>query len=181
MILPPYAVREVTPPTSKPEFFFLGTQRADVTYLHPRVRDMARSDRLPPLEAFVESILYAENEVAILDPHFDAIHGLPALFEMNAILDSNAAFRIISKKKKPTEWLEEQPNWRTIDRRVQWKEVRHDWIHGRFALVDGVLWHFGSTVGGMYPAFDAATRWYEPGVCTNYHRHFDRLWAERSA
>lgn len=181
MIAPPRSAREVTPPSTPPEFFFLGTQHHDVAYLHPRVRDMIRSDRLPPLDPFVRSIIYAERDVAILDPHFDALHGFPALFELNAILESKAAFRIISKKSKPTEWLESQPHWKTIDRRVKWKQVRHDWLHGRFALVDEALWHFGSTVGGMYPGFDAATRWHEPALRTNFRRQFDHLWEDRRA
>jgi hypothetical protein len=176
MIAPPTGPRLVAPPPDPPEFFFLGTQDCRLALLHPRLREIPKPGTLPPLTAFVEAVFFALDRVWILDPFFDHQHGLPALFEQDALLESRAHFRVISRERVPKEWLETRANWNLIASRLRWRPRAYAWFHGRFALVDGELWHFGSTVGGAYPGFDAASRWRDDALVRTFQEQFESLW-----
>jgi hypothetical protein len=127
------------------------------------------------LEPFVTAVFGASERLWILDPHFDHEHGLsPILF--GAILESQAEVRIVSKKELPRDWLEAQTNWADVRGRFFWQTRPCSWLHGRFALLDSELWHFGSTVGGAYPGFDAASRWYDPALVASFSYHFSDTW-----
>jgi hypothetical protein len=177
-VISPPAINVAAPPIAPPEFFFLGTQGHRVAYLHKSLTDASRPTSLPPLAPFVEAVFYSTDRVWILDAFFDEQHGLPALFAEDAILESKAEFRIISRQAVPTAWLGEQRDWAAISPRLLWRQRDYAWFHGRFAIVDGNLWHFGSTVGGAYPGLDAASRWYDPVLVGAFQHRFEDTWGE---
>ena len=52
---------------------------------------------------------------------------------------------------------------------------RYPHLHDRFAVVDGALWHFGSTVGGGHPGLTAATGpWPADQTCAK--QFFEQCW-----
>jgi hypothetical protein len=179
MIAPP-AIQAVVPAISPPDFYFLGTQSHRVAFLHQHLTNGSNPASLSPLTPFVEAVFFAKSRVFILDAFFNHEHGLPALFAEDAILESQARFRVISRQPFPDEWLKERPDWSSISSHVSaclvWRRHDHPWFHGRFAIVDDVLWHFGSTVGGAHPSFDAATRWADPDLVTAFEYRFKKTW-----
>jgi hypothetical protein len=178
VISPPPLQLQVLSPPAPAEFYFLGTQDPRVAHLLPNLRAIPKPDLLPALESFVLAVFAAADKVWILDKYFNHQHGLPALFVADAILESTADFRVISKQERPEEWLQAQQNGNVVSHGLRWKRRDHSWLHGRFALVDNELWHFGSTVGGAYPGFDAATRWFDPALVSAFEHQFLHVWKE---
>lgn len=57
---------------------------------------------------------------------------------------------------------------------------RFPYLHDRFAVVDGELWHFGATVGGTHPGVTAASRGWD-ATATSADVFFNLLWNEPAA
>ena len=62
---------------------------------------------------------------------------------------------------------------------VQWSSTldknSFPFLHDRFAILDGALWHFGSTVGGGHPGLTAVSGpW--PAIETRAVAFFDECW-----
>ena len=142
------------------------------------------------LEAFQLAVLVAEVRVLVLDPHFDEV-GVAALAP---VLDGNRNVRdvrlLTGTGDITTDSREEARRILTqainADRTqsdglvdVGWRAVlkkdKYPFLHDRFAIVDGALWHFGSTVGGGFRGLTAASGpW--PTSDTRAVDFFDDCW-----
>lgn len=107
---------------------------------------------------FENAILAVQDRIWILDPHFNVQFGLSAIWL--ALCASEAKdIRVISHNQRPTDWIENAVKSMGYKppAPIDWRVCFFS-LHDRFALLDNELWHFGSTVGGAYPGFGAATR-----------------------
>ena len=127
------------------------------------VRDLA-------LTAFEGAVAQSQDHVLVLDPHFDEF-GVNAL--SLALASSQARdIRMLTGGGDMTErdrkgLKDTLTEYRNMDRsgsnlaEVRWSSKldkhRFPFLHDRFAIVDGALWHFGSTVGGGHPGLTAAS------------------------
>ena len=119
------------------------------------------------LIAFTSAVENSVSCILVLDPHFDKV-GVDALAPA---MESSSAKDIWlltgGSKRESEEWrqtLEEYRNWdRAGSHRTQVRwSTRLDknsfpFLHDRFAVVDGGLWHFGSTAGGGHRGLTAAS------------------------
>ena len=122
------------------------------------------------LVAFEVAIESALARVLVLDPHFDeaGVNVLGLALSRSQALD----VRLLTSRsdingKDRERWrktLVQHLNSNRFERGgvdVRWstKLDKHSFpfLHDRFAIVDGALWHFGSTVGGGYPGLTAAS------------------------
>lgn len=147
-----------------------------------------------PLEAFQLAVLLAEVRVLVLDPHFDKV-GVDAL---TPVLGANRSVRdvrlLTGTGDTAAEYREEARRNLTqsinVDRTqpgdlvdVAWRAAldksRYPFLHDRFAIVDGALWHFGSTVGGGSRGLTAASGpW--PASDTRAIDFFDECWSRHA-
>ena len=119
------------------------------------------------LIAFTTAVEKSVSCILVLDPHFDKV-GVDALAPaMESSWAKDIRLLTGGSKRENEEWrqtLEEYRNWdraRTHRTQVRWS-TRLDkdsfpFLHDRFAVVDGSLWHFGSTVGGGHRGLTAAS------------------------
>ena len=120
-----------------------------------------------PLVAFTFAVKESENCILVFDPHFDEV-GVDVLAPA---LESSSAqdIRLLTggRKREREEWRQTLELFRNQDRtgsrrtQIRWS-TRLDkdsfpYLHDRFAVVDGALWHFGSTVGGGHRGLTAAS------------------------
>lgn len=110
-----------------------------------------------PLKEFEDAVLSARERIWILDPYFDHNFGLPAIW-LPLCCSAVSEVRVISHEEYPEQWIQKQKESTGYEPHgeIQWKVCFFE-LHDRFAIVDQELWHFGSTVGGAYPRFGAAT------------------------
>ena len=122
------------------------------------------------LVAFEAAIESAVARILVLDPHFDHA-GVKVL---GPALQSSQAWdvRLLTGRSGMDD--EDRERWRRtlaqhrnstrsepggVD--VRWRASldrhRFPFLHDRFAIVDGSLWHFGSTVGGGHRGLTAAS------------------------
>jgi hypothetical protein len=127
----------------------------------------------PSLEAFLEAIADTKQSVLILDPFFDLRGGLLAIWDFLAYSKATE-IKILTPRQECNdgirEWLKEKESSLPIDIRKTTLD-----FHDRFAALDGELWHFGSTVGGAYPMFSAATRGWP---AADFRTVFASLWRD---
>ncbi len=125
------------------------------------------------LQPFLNSIAEAKISRIILDPYFDERVGILSIWEYlqfnpdvetKIIVGKEDVFREISSWKKA-----QDPSL------MKYFHVKYSDLdfHDRFAVIDFELWHFGSTVGGAYPKFGAATRGWDG---TMFRQVFDCIW-----
>ena len=137
------------------------------------------------LDTFASAVEQSVNCILVLDPFFDDI-GVEAL---GLALASSAAsdIRLLTGGRRDESegrrrTLEE---FRNLDRigsdrtQVRWSTLLNKdlfpFLHDRFAVVDGALWHFGSTVGGGHSGLTAASGpW--PEYETRGKRFFEECW-----
>ena len=67
---------------------------------------------------------------------------------------------------------------------IQWRAIldkgRYPFLHDRFAITDGALWHFGATVGGGYSGLTAVSGpW--PATETRAVEFFEECWRRSNA
>ena len=143
---------EIAARPDEPRLYWIGTQAPDNCY--HRV-----PDELRPLLVFVTSMANAIERVDILDSHFDLRYGLPVIEQ--SLIDTVARVRILSSERgELVRWIKENSprlDEKLRDGELQVGFVERARVHDRFALVDADLWHFGSTVGGAYPALSAVS------------------------
>ncbi len=106
-------------------------------------------------EEFFEAVTLASERLWIMDPFFDHKIGLSSIWR--ALTCGVKDIRIISHEPKPGEWIKARQAKDPINSDIQWKNGFQE-LHDRFAIVDDEVWHFGSTVGGGYTRFSAASR-----------------------
>ena len=139
------------------------------------------------LVEFKEAVMKAEVCILVLDPHFDIV-GFHALED--AISNSQASdVRLLTgrgdiegkererKRKELTQYCNLYRNSPHME--VLWKATldKHifPFLHDRFAIVDGGLWHFGSNVGGGHPGLTAASGPWS-ATRTKAMKFFDEWW-----
>lgn len=147
----------------------------DLSFFPSRERILGRyakgkNDGALKLLAFEAAVINSEGRILVLDPHFDE-RGARVL---GRALSSSRAFdvRLLTgsgdidrdTRTRLEVELTHYPNLNRSRRdgiEVRWN-TRLDkrtfpFLHDRFSIVDGGLWHFGSTVGGSHPGLTAAS------------------------
>ena len=135
-----------------------------------RRRNMHHKGVVLKLVAFEVAIEKALARVLVLDPHFDEagvdVLG-PALSRSQALDVRLLTSRSDIDDRDRERWRKNLVRYLNLNRsgpggvEVRWstKLDKHyfPFLHDRFAIVDGDLWHFGSTVGGGHPGLTAAS------------------------
>ena len=142
------------------------------------------------LQSFQSAITQAQVCVLVLDVHFDEVGSrvLGAALEYTRAED----IRLLTGSGKIDEQkrvalnrtLRKLRNMNSVNSpatEVYWTagliRRRFPYLHDRFAIVDGGLWHFGSTVGGGSRELSAASGpW--PVSETRAKKFFDECWRE---
>ena len=140
------------------------------------------------LVAFELAVIEAEVHVLVLDPHFDEL-GVsvlqPALSTSQVrdvrLLTSGAVFEREERERLKKD-LTRHLNMHRIDANqveVRWcaslDKHRFPFLHDRFAIIDGTLWHFGSTVGGGHLSLTAVSGpWASSETCAL--EFFEECW-----
>ena len=174
--LPPVS-REGVEPTQAPELRWIGTH-SPVSCLWPvgGLSEELTALNSRHLQEFTDAVAFATRQVLILDPHFDGQLGLPSMWDaLEVASDRDVPIWIITNRlRELREWLRVTGRHlpATIEIKAASTPLR---FHDRFALVDGDLWHFGSTVGGGYPALSAATHGWG-GHVQDFERLFRAWW-----
>ena len=143
------------------------------------------------LAAFEVAVMEALVCILVLDPHFDEI-GARALRSALSISqasdvrlltgggDRDARERL---RQELTQYLNlDQPTSRGFEVRWNANLDKHHFpfLHDRFAIVDGELWHFGSTVGGGHAGVTAASGPWSTST-TRAVEFFEECWDSCSA
>ena len=122
------------------------------------------------LLAFEEAVCGAIDHILVLDPHFDEkgakVLG-PALEHSQVLkvhlLTGRGDVDQTLRKQLRKDMMRYCNMNRSGDRRVevQWDAIldksHFPFLHDRFAIIDGAVWHFGSTVGGGHKGLTAAS------------------------
>jgi hypothetical protein len=164
-----------------PELFWIGTTD-DRRCLWPRYSSRVAADLAVtrPLDPFLESVVCAQSRVWILDPHFEGTNGYAILqTALELVLDE------ARKKRRPVDvrilTSREPALKRRLDAegktRTDVKIKGRDGFHDRYALVDGDLWHFGSTVGGADALLSSASRGWADHAA-DFERLFLNWWVD---
>ena len=118
------------------------------------------------LVAFEQAVSDAKLRLLVMDPHFDetGANSLRFALEKSQVSDvrllTGGSATELEKMRNEMEWL---VNQHRNDQRVNihWcsklDSNSFPFLHDRFAVVDGSLWHFGATVGGGHPSLNAAS------------------------
>ena len=144
----------------KPKLIWIWTAPGESSCLWPR-NEIAKSEFDDPAwepiasEEFFDAVAQASERLWILDPYFEDKVGLASIWL--ALTGGVKDIRVISHEKKPVEWIKARQAKDPIVPAIQWKNGFQE-LHDRFAIVDDEVWHFGSTVGGGYTRFGAASR-----------------------
>ena len=135
------------------------------------------------LTAFEAAVSQSYDHVLILDLHFDEF-GVNSLAV--ALASSRAGdIRLLTGGGDKTEMKDTLTEYRNLNQsgsstvEVRWTsnldKHRYPYLHDRFAIVDGALWHFGSTVGGGHPGLTAATGPWS-AIQTSAKQFFEECW-----
>ena len=164
----------------------------DANRVHWRRREGEGGTALPLVE-FMSAVENSLERVLVLDLHFDKV-GVTALAPA---LESSGAkdIRLLTgagdmdkdEREKYRKRLEDYRNGGKAGSnrtQVRWStrlnKHKFPFLHDRFAIIDGALWHFGSTVGGGYSGVTAASGpWSE--CDTQGKRFFDECWEKSHA
>ena len=154
-------------------------------YIHER---HARVDNDMKLVAFEDAVIESEVHILVLDPHFDAIsfNVLEAAISISQARDVRLLTGRGDIDKSERERLGKKLTKDLNENRVGSPQVEIQWsatldkhkfpfLHDRFAIVDGSLWHFGSNVGGGHPGLTAASGPWS-AIRTRAKEFFDECW-----
>ena len=156
-------------------------ERSEIHHRRDRAR---RNDLILRLVAFEKAVKTALKHILVLDPHFDEI-GANALC-LGLIGSQAVDIRLLTRYEQGKERLRRELTDAINSNRdtglqveVQWEDTldrrSFPFLHDRFAIVDGSLWHFGSTVGGGHPSLTAASGpW--PASQTRSKEFFEECW-----
>ena len=145
------------------------------------------------LTTFEAAVGRSLDHILVLDPHFDEF-GVNAL--AFALASSQAGdIRLLTGgsgkgERGITELKATLTQFRNMNRsgsnlaEVRWSSrldrYRFPFLHDRFVIVDGALWHFGATVGGGHPGLTAASGpWSE--AKTRARHFFEECWSTCNA
>lgn len=130
----------------------------------------SKSNMILKLIAFESAVVQAEMHILVLDPHFDKIGAKvlgPALeFSQAGDVRLLTGGGDVSQEEREglRKMFTDYRNLNGVDGRqvaIRWSATldksSFPFLHDRFAIVDGALWHFGSTVGGGHPGLTAAS------------------------
>lgn len=117
------------------------------------------------LPAFARAVANAHRRLLIMDRHFDetGVKSLQRAFEGSQASDVRLLTGRVDDLEKNRIDMENRINLHRSDQRVnvRWRTALHrnsyPFLHDRFAVIDGALWHFGATVGGGHPGLNAAS------------------------
>ena len=135
------------------------------------------------LTTFGAAVDRSYDHVLVLDLHFDEFgtRAFASALECSQARD----IRFLTGGGDKTEMKDLLTEHRNLNQsgsgtvEVRWRgslDKRHyPYPHDRFAIVDGALWHFGSTVGGGHPGLTAATGPWSAGE-TNAKQFFEECW-----
>ena len=123
------------------------------------------------LLAFERAVREAEVHILVLDPHFgvcdvevlkDAL-SLSRAWDIRLLTGRDATKRE-ERERRRRDMTQSLNMNRSASRRVevQWRATldksAFPFLHDRFAIIDGAVWHFGSTVGGRDKGIDRRKR-----------------------
>lgn len=171
-VSPGVPVEQLPAPSVRPQLLWPsirygnGIEREDATHF-PDAREIRdRRDSIKAgnefsLRAFEEAVEEAEVHVLLLDRHFDKqgadiLGGALVLSQVRKVRLLTGRGRLADADRKELESaLTESCNEERHDNRrvaVRWRATlstdSFPFLHDRFAIIDGALWHFGATVGG---------------------------------
>ena len=140
------------------------------------------------LRAFESAVMNALNRVLVLDPHFDetGVEVLTPALSLSQAWDvrllTSSSDLAGERRNQLRNMLTESCNTDRVDGRqveVLWSTALQrgsfPYLHDRFAIIDGDLWHFGSTVGGGHRGLTAASGpW--AAAATYAVEFFDMCW-----
>ena len=137
--------------------------------VHARHQAIGRGAELG-LRAFEDAVAEAELHVLVLDQHFDK-QGADILG--GALISSQACdVRLLTGRRRllPADEVElermltescNEQRYDDLQVEVRWSATlgtdEFPFLHDRFAIIDGALWHFGATVGGGHPSLTAVS------------------------
>ena len=156
-------------------------------------RDSIEAGNELSLRAFEEAVVGAEVHVFVLDHHFDKqgadiLGGALMLSQVRDVrLLTGRGSLADADRRELTSALTESCNEERHDRlqvEVLWRATlstdSFPFLHDRFAIIDGGLWHFGATVGGGYPRLTAVSGpW--PATATRAIDFFKECWIRNDA
>ena len=142
------------------------------------------------LQSFQSAVKQAEVCVLVLDVHFDEVGTRvlgPALeytkaedirlLTGNGKIDEERRMQLFRTLRKLRTMNPANSSATEIYWTARLSKRRFPYLHDRFAIVDGGLWHFGSTVGGGSRELTAASGpW--PVSETRAKKFFDECWRE---
>ena len=127
------------------------------------------------ISAFHDAIVQAQMRIWMMDPHFDEQFGLATIWT-SLCMTGAKDLRVISHENKPDDWIKKQEiGGCKLPACLQWRGGFHE-LHDRFAIIDDEMWHFGSSVGGGYPGFGAASSGWD---AAHISRVFLAKWGHR--
>lgn len=152
-----------------------------------------KTDTILKLIAFERAVTQAEMHILVLDPHFDKIGAKvlgPAL-EFSKARDVRLLTGGGDGIKEEKEGLRKEFTYYLNLNRDDGRQVDPQWtatldkscfpfLHDRFAVVDGALWHFGSTVGGGHHGLTAASGPWSANK-THAKEFFEECWRKYNA
>ena len=142
------------------------------------------------LQSFQSAVKQAEVCVLVLDLHFDEVGTRvlgPALeytkakdirlLTGNGKIDEERRMQLFRTLRKLRNMNPANSSATEIYWTARLSKRRFPYLHDRFAIVDGGLWHFGSTVGGGSRELTAASGpW--PASERRAKKFFDECWRE---
>lgn len=125
-------------------------------------------------EEFFDALNCAQERLWIMDPYFDGKVGLASLW-LSLQHTNLSEIRVIGHDPIPQSWIDERRRREPISVNIEWRQGFPE-LHDRFAIIDDEAWHFGSTVGGGYFRFGAATRgWDADELATLFKNKWESL------
>ena len=111
------------------------------------------------LPAFAQAVATAHRQLLIMDRHFDetGVKSLQRAFEGSQASDVRLLTGSVDDLERNRIDMENRINLHrdgqrvNVRRRTTLHRNSYPFLHDRFAVVDGALWHFGATVGGGHP------------------------------
>lgn len=179
---------------NKDTYFFPDRKDVEGRYYYVEGRYQgSKNDTVLQLVKFEKAVKEAERHILVLDPHFDKIgvNVLGPALEFSKASDVRLLTSGGDIERNERERLRKMlTDYRNIDRgagysvQVQWTATldkhRFPFLHDRFAIVDGALWHFGSTVGGGHPGLTAASGPWS-ATKTRAKEFFEECWSACNA
>lgn len=143
-----------------------------------------RNNKLFESVEFWNSATIAE-EIRIIDPHLD-IHAMRSIRELLYIATGIKTLKILMNGKSSSEDIKlvfddlcthliDHGCKGSLELKQGLDNSRYPYLHDRFALVDGELWHFGATVGGLHHSLNAFSRGWDDNK-HNFKNFFENVW-----